>query len=196
MHIRVTALAAAVLAVSCGTPDRLPTAAVPNGGEVGQLNSVLASPMKRTTPLAAPVTWSFVVGTEGTVSSNSGVGLMISVPAGAVAGPTTITVTALAGSDLAYAFEPHGLRFARPVTLTQSLNGVETGLLSQLIASGAHFAGATPQYVDGLAIVNETVAASVDLLSASVAFPIGHFSGWIVASGRSEGDSSGTSEAQ
>lgn len=153
---------------------------------VASVGSSLVAPLSRTTALSEPVSWSFTVDSSGATSTNSATGLTITVPRGAVSDNVTITVTALAGSAVAYRFEPHGLTFARKVHLTQSLAGTNVGLLSGLLLQGAHFEGDAPVLIDGLALVTETVNASIDVLANSTTFPIQHFSGWIVASGRSE----------
>lgn len=166
--------------------------AQPLGGVLDEtlsdVGEILVAPLHRTVPLSQPITWSFTVGPSGASSTSAETGLTVSVPADAVSETMTITVTALEGGAVAYRFAPHGFRFANRVRLTQSLSGLETGLLSNLLVQGAHFAGDEPVMVDGLAVVTETVSASLNLLENSVWFPIRHFSGWIVASGRSEDD--------
>jgi len=108
----------------------------------------------------------------------------VSVPAGALATTETITVTALAGSAVAYGFSPH-LEFARDVRLTQVLTGTNAG--SGLL-TGAHFDGDVLQLTsDGLAAVTEIVPTVPNPLTATVRFDVSHFSGWIVASGRDGG---------
>ena len=152
------------------------------GELLGTVTGLLVPPLKRTTPLANDVVWTFVAGPDGAVSKNSAVGLTVTVPSGALAATTTITVTAVAGSAVAYAFEPH-LEFAKGVTLTQSLKGTNASLLS--VFSGAHFDGDRPTLTSGgLAIVDELVPALGSLLTQNVSFKVDHFSGWIVASGR------------
>ena len=152
------------------------------GELLGTVTGLLVPPLKRTTPLANDVVWTFVAGPDGAVSKNSAVGLTVTVPSGALAATTTITVTAVAGSAVAYAFEPH-LEFAKGVTITQSLSGTNAGLLA--LYSGAHFEGDRPTFTSGgLAIVDELVPALGSLLTRNVSFKVEHFSGWIVASGR------------
>src|SRR6185437_156835 len=84
----------------------------------------LLVPAARTTPLSSDITWSFTAGPGGAVSVNPATGLAITIPAGALATQQVITVTAPAGSAVAYSFSPH-LVFARPVTLAQSLKGID-----------------------------------------------------------------------
>jgi len=88
---------------------------------------------------------------------------------------------------VAYRFEPHGLVFARKVTLTQNLRGTTAdGLLSSLVPlSGAYFATDDLELdADGLANVTEIIPATLSLLTRKASFPIEHFSGYILASGR------------
>lgn len=157
------------------------------GGLLGGLTSLLIAPVHRTTPLPADVAWTFTAGPGGAISSNESVGLTVMVPPGALSSTQTITVTALAGSPVAYRFEPH-LEFDRKVYLKQSLAGTSVGLLSGLTFKGAHFPGDAPVYTDsGLAIVDEVVSALLSVWTRTVTFGVGHFSGWIVASGAGGG---------
>ena len=160
-------------------------------GLVGGLTQQTVAPITRTTPLANDVSWSFTVGSGGATSSNSAVGLTISVPAGAVSAPTTITVTALKGSAVAYAFAPHGLQFGKYVTLTQKLQGTSVGsqLLPQL--TGAYFADNDDLLGNGLALVSEVLTGLLNPLTKTFSFPITHFSGYLVASGRSRASEEG-----
>ena len=156
------------------------------GTVTNTLNALLASPVKRNTPLAQDVTWTFVAKPDGSISSHSGVGLTIVVPAGAVDSYQTITVTALKGSAVAYRFEPH-MEFDRKVVLTQDLRGTSAGSLLNLTAlKGAHFEGDVLDYVDGKVKVTEIVPALLSWLTKTASFGVNHFSGWIVASGYSE----------
>lgn len=155
---------------------------------MSSIGSTLVAPLDRATPLAEPVTWSFSVGADGATSTNAASGLTIAVPRGALASTVTITVTALSGSAVAYRFEPHGLTFERNVTLTQNLAGTTAGVLSNLLLQGAHFPGDEPVVTNGLALVTETVTAHINLLANTASFPIQHFSGWIVATGRSSSE--------
>ena len=162
------------------------------GGLIGGLTQQTVAPITRNTPLANDVSWTFTVGSGGATSSNSAVGLTISVPAGAVSSPTTITVTALKGAAVAYSFAPHGLQFDRRVTLTQKLQGTSVGsqLLPQL--TGAYFANDDDLLGNGLAVVSEILSGLLNPLAKTFSFPIEHFSGYLVASGRSRPSEEGT----
>lgn len=151
------------------------------GGLLGGVNQLLFAPLQRNTPLAQDVSWSFTVGPSGGSSSNATVGLTISIPPNAVSSPTTFTVTALAGSNVAYSFTPH-ITFNKKIALTQNLAGTSSGLLGGLLMKAAHFDGATPTYTsNGLAIVDEIVSGIV--LGGNFTFNVTHFSGWIPGSG-------------
>ena len=159
------------------------------GGTLNTLTSLLVAPVTRNTPLDSDVSWTFTAGPGGATSSNSAVGLTIVVPYGALSSTQTITVTALAGAPVAYRFEPH-LVFNKKVVLTQSLTGTSVGLLGLVVLNGAHFTGDVLDVnADGLVAVDETVPALLTLLTNRATFSVGHFSGWIVASG--VGDDSG-----
>jgi hypothetical protein len=152
------------------------------------LTSALVSPVERRTPLPADVSWSFTAGPSGAFSMNSSVGLMIQIPPGALTSTQTITVTALAGSPVAYKFEPHGLQFEKKAYLTQDLRLTTSGILN-LLLRGAYFSSDRLDVSSsGQAIVSELLAAVVSPLTRTVTFGIQHFSGYIVASGYSSGD--------
>jgi len=163
------------------------------GGLLGTLtktvSNLLVAPVERSRPLAEDVTWSFVAGPLGAVSSNPGVGLTVVVPPGALSSTKTITVTALEGSAVAYKFEPHGLVFDRKVMLTQDLRLTSGGgLLGGLLGlgyRGAYFSTDRLQTTsEGLAVVTELLPALSSSLTRTVSFGVEHFSGYIVASGR------------
>lgn len=198
------ATATAVFATACSDSTTSPTATSPVfadtsasnsnllggllGAVTGTVGNLLATPIHRSTPLASDVSWTFTAGPYGAKSSNSKVGLTIYVPPGALDRYVTIKVTALQGTAVAYRFEPH-LEFDRKVTLTQSLSGLEygllgTGLLNLSPFRGAHFEGDRPSYNgDGQALVTEIVGAVLNVFSNTTTFGVDHFSGWIVASG-------------
>lgn len=156
------------------------------GTVTNTLSALLASPVTRNTPLAEDVSWTFVAKPGGSVSSHSGVGLTVAVPAGAVDSYQTITVTALKGSAVAYRFEPH-MEFDRKVVLTQDLRGTSAGGLLNLTAlKGAHFEGDVLDYLNGRVKVTEIVPALLSILTRTASFSVDHFSGWILASGYSE----------
>lgn len=204
-------LSAAAVGTACSDstgPATAPLSSAPEasqqallGGLIGTLTQTLANllvpPVTRNAPLANDVSWSFTAGPAGAASSNADVGLTIVFPPNAVATNQVITVTALKGSAVAYKFEPHGLVFAKKVVLTQDLrgtsgggllSGILGGLLSTSALQGAYFATDRLETTSGgLAKVNELVPALSSALTQTVSFGVEHFSGYIVASGRSGG---------
>jgi hypothetical protein len=192
------ALAAGLALAACSDRGITPPAAIDRGGDqssllgglLGGVGQLLFSPLHRNTALAQDVSWTFTVGPSGGSSSNSSAGLSIVIPPNAVSTTQTITVTALAGSPVAYRFEPH-ITFNKKIWLTQDLSGTSVGLLGSLTMKAAHFPGQTPVYtLDGLALVDEIVSGLA--LSGNFTFGVTHFSGWIAGTGyMSESSSEG-----
>lgn len=141
--------------------------------------------LQRDRGLDRDASWSFVVGPMGGAAHDPATGLTIAFAHDAVPSPVRITVTALAGSDVAYRFEPHGLHFAAPVTLTQSLRGMHPWRAdtASFPLVGSYFAGDRPprDTVTGGILVSEILPATVEA-SGVVRFRIQHFSGYTVAS--------------
>src|SRR5689334_14824217 len=77
--------------------------------------------LKRLTPLTSDISASAVIGPKGGSIKLDGAGAKIDIPAGALSEATTITMTALAGANVAYEFQPHGITFAQPVKVQQDL---------------------------------------------------------------------------
>jgi hypothetical protein len=157
------------------------------GGLIGGLTNTLgltANGVLRTTPLAAPITVSKTIGRAGGVLSIPAAGVSVVVPAGALNADTKITMTARAGSLLAYDFEPHGVTFNVPLVFTQSLNGTNAGLLSPLGLRLGYYSD--PSLLGKTtAIVSELVTGVTSLLTRTFTAPIKHFSGYVVICGLS-----------
>jgi hypothetical protein len=193
--------ATSLVAVACSDasrsfptgPDRATRVAKESPSNLlGGVLGLLIAPVKRNSPLANDVVWSFYASpTAGGYTSNSSLGLTVAIPPGAVTQTVKITVTAMKGAPVAYGFSPH-LEFKRKVYITQNLKGTSAGLLTPLLLKGAHFPGDRPQYTsDGMAIVDEVVPALLSnllggllgTLTRTMTFGVDHFTGWIVASG-------------
>lgn len=128
-----------------------------------------------------------------------GTGLQLQVPHGALSADMTFTITALAGSVVAYDFEPHGAVFAVPLTLIQSLDETNFGnvrLPKGFISSlqGAYFTNSLAiDQTTGISAVQELIPASAAWTGSGgkkvgrVSFPISHFSGYMISCGRSGG---------
>ena len=148
-----------------------------------------AQVLTRSTALASDVTVSAVIGTAGGELTIPSAGIVLKVPAGALAQSTTISMTAVAGSAVAYTFAPHGLVFAKPVKLEQSLAGTAAGTTPGLLANAhaAYFEGSLDSnYVDAgrtKVKVKENQLTYHDANGGKLKFSIGHFSGYILACG-------------
>jgi len=147
---------------------------------------VTVTPLLRNTALPTDITASTIVGVLGSNVSIPSAGLNIVIPPLAVAPGTKITVRALAGSNVAYEFEPHGIRFGVPLIATQNLRGTQAqsgGLIDPLSLFAGYFPDEnTPTSISELLNVN------VSLLNQTSVFSIWHFSGYIIATGRAQPD--------
>jgi hypothetical protein len=138
------------------------------------------TPLQRTTPLATNLTTSAKIGALGGTLSLPGAGLTVVVPPLAVLTTTTISVTALAGSNVAYEFSPHGLKFLLPLVVTQNLKITKaTPSLLSLGLSLGYFPDA-----NHVTSITELLSVNVDLLGTTAISTVWHFSGYIYASGR------------
>jgi hypothetical protein len=132
------------------------------------------------------ITTSATIGAFGGTLALPGAGLTVVVPPFAVTSPTKITVTAVAGNQVAYQFDPHGTQFLVPLVVTQSLIGTSAlsgGLLPQPLVAGYFASLSDLNTLDGTALVSELLSTSVSLLTKTAVFPVFHFSGYLVASG-------------
>jgi hypothetical protein len=181
--MRLLAVATLFAVTSC---DQGVTAPTPSSTPANRL--ILSAPttvsvVKRNTPLAAPISASATIGIFGGQISIPAAGIKVIVPALAVTSPTTITVTAVAGDQVAYEFQPHGIQFLTPLLVTQNLNGTNAASsLLQLGLKGGYFANLSDLNPSaGSGIVSELLGVSINLLSKTVTFPVFHFSGYLVA---------------
>lgn len=202
LHVsQVAILTAAAIVVACGGEQALlvspHVAGAPPLGVIDNPAGALVHPVSREIALAREESWSFDVDGGGTTVRHPSTGLTIAVPAGAVAGPTHITVTALHGAPLAYRFEPHGLQFARPIQLTQALRGLKLGDKPHAVPE--IFAG---YFVDdslateagtGNARVFEILPVQIDIGAHNAILFVRHFSGYTVASAAADSLSTGNS---
>jgi hypothetical protein len=158
------------------------------GGLVGGLTKALgitANGVLRTKPLPAPITVSKTIGRAGGVLSIPAAGVSVVVPTGALNSDTKITMTARAGSLLAYDFEPHGVTFNVPLVFNQSLNGTNAGLLSPLGLKLGYYSD--PSLLGKTtAIVSELVTGLTSILTRTFTAPIKHFSGYVIVCGFNE----------
>jgi hypothetical protein len=184
LAIRAAGLFALLCVASSGCSDAVtPTAPSAAGGpSAGLLSSVLQlSLLQRLLPLGQSYSAAATIGPAGGTLRLREAGMTITFPAGAVAAPVNVRATALAGSNVAYTFEPHGLVFQKDPTITQDLGVTELvrQLLSPPTLAGGYFTDES-QISGSYANVVETRAATVSLLQLKMSFTIHHFSGYAV----------------
>ena len=184
-------LTAALLAYGCvadspTAPGGSTAAAAPAPSQAllgSLLSTTTVSPLLRTKPLASNITAAATIGPLGGVLSIPSAGITVVVPPLAVSTATKMSVTALAGSNVAYEFAPHGIKFTVPLVATQSLVGTQAqsgGSINPL----SLFAGYFPDS-KSVTSVTELLNLNVNVLSQTSVLTIWHFSGYIIATGRS-----------
>ena len=129
--------------------------------------------LDRWQPLAEDVVASKVIGRDGGFIINWQGGVNLYVPPGALKKDTEITVTALAGSKLAFDFQPHGLRFHEPVRI-----GIFKGLgVGEDSAIGVYYEGdpkGNPNILECYVVFDWDTYTALET---------NHFSGYALASG-------------
>ncbi len=183
----VTAIAAAC--VSSDSPVSPPSApAQPAASNANLANllglggSTIVTPLLRAKPLEQSLSASATIGPLGGTLAIPGAGVLVVVPPLAVSSAQKITVTAVAGSNVAYEFAPHGLKFNLPLVVTQDLSATQArkeGLVSPL----SLFAGYYPDSTK-ITSITEILNVNVNLLNQAAVFSVWHFSGYILADGR------------
>jgi hypothetical protein len=147
---------------------------------------LVSSALRRKTALANDITATVLVGDEGGFLSIPAAGLRVEIPRGAVLGsPIRISARALAGTLVAYDFEPHGIRFAKPLRVTQELGGTQWLQTNPLLLKAVYFKDASQvDVITGLVRIDEVLPVSVDALRGRLSFGVAHFSGYAVSTGR------------
>ena len=183
----ILGLTAACAAVACG--DRLSTEPTPDGSAAPalarQTTSEVVALLKRTDPLPDGLSESAIIGPSGGHIQIERAGLRVDFPRGAVAKPTRITVFALRGSNVAYRFEPHGLVFQEPVTVSQSLKHTAAWKNPTLAAAlqGSYFERLLVDPTETFARSDERRPGKLKNLSKLLEFTVEHFSGYMVSAG-------------
>lgn len=160
-----------------------PTAAIPSSPNSALLGLVPVRGVTRAHPLARDISVSAVIGKTGGTISIPEAGLTLVVPAGAVSQNTNFTATAIAGTLVAYEFEPHGTTFAVPLQFTQDLRKTSLlGVLTAPLMDGAYFTDRSKlNSAAGVAFVSELRPVVTNLLKGQASFPIDHFSGYLIS---------------
>lgn len=185
--LRLFLSSALLWSAACGTEDSFaPSLASSDFRPMKEIvdPAVTVDVLQRLTPLHRNVTKSVTISRKGgTIKLPEG-GLTIEIPANAFESPEiTFHITALAGSDVAYDFEPHGLVFTRPINVFQDLKVTSFDKHDAASLEGAYFADMT-SLQNGSAKVNEFKDTHVDLKNSKLRFPVDHFSGYLVSSSR------------
>jgi ZU5 domain len=188
-RLAAIALSALVLA-SCSTdaPTAVPHLQQSPPQESSQdllgLSSLLGvNGLQRTKALAAPITVSKLIGPDGGTLTIPEAGVTVTVPRGALAATTNITMTARAGTLVAYDFAPHGITFAKPLVFSQKLTGTNATLLSAPLLKLGYYADSSLLTQTG-GLVSELLGGVVNTLSWTFTSSIPHFSGYMVSCGR------------
>jgi len=185
-------LAVAVIGVSlasCSDSTSVSSPQPPVGAESSR--RLFDSPTKvnvvtRDVPLDAAESATATVGFFGGRLELPGSGLRVIIPPFALTRPTEITVTAVAGRQVAYEFEPHGTQFNVPLIVTQSLAGTSAmtnGVLPSVLYAGYFPDVQSLDQVKATALVTELLGTSISTWKGSVSFLVTHFSGYLVATG-------------
>jgi hypothetical protein len=154
------------------------------GGVLNTVGSLVSMQgLRRTTPLAEPITVTATIGSAGGTIAIPAAGVSVVVPQGALANPTVITMTARAGDLVAYDFAPHGITFAKPLSFSQQLRGTNASLLTAPLLSLGYYKDASLLTKTG-GLVSELLGGVVNLTSWTFTGKIPHFSGYIVTCGR------------
>jgi hypothetical protein len=177
------------LAVACSDPST----ATPTGAErsVTPSTLTLTQGLLRTARLAQNVVVMKTISHSGGTIDVPGTDFQLQIPGGAFAAQSmTFTITAYAGSVVAYDFQPHGVTFLKPLVAVQQLghtNWKSYNLPSGKYWAGAYFADASQiDFTTGRALVNEFMNSMVKVTGAAMSWQIPHFSGYLVAAGESD----------
>lgn len=185
--------ALAVLATACSDASQSAPSARTVAPQQPSLSAGAAASVahsaRRARPLSHDVRATVTIDAQrgGTLSVPEA-GLTVVVPPGALpAGQSSLelSVTAYAGSQLAYEFEPSGTQFTRPITVRQDIAMLaDAGLLGTRRAPElGYFRAKSDLHANtGTAQTYERLVGSV-ATGTDIAFDVWHFSGYIVVWG-------------
>ena len=168
--------------------QQAPTAASKDllGSATGVVTGLVqADGLLRTKALAKSITVSKTIGVDGGTLAIPDAGVTVTVPRGALKGNTLITMTARAGSMVAYDFAPHGITFAKPLSFSQKLSGTNATLLGAPFLKLGYYPDES-LLGKTTALVSEVIGGTLNLLSWTMNSQISHFSGYVILCGRSD----------
>ena len=130
---------------------------------------------------------SATIGYDGGTLAIPGSDFSITFPKGALSSPTSIKIISDGSGYVSYDMQPHGLRFAKPVVVTQRLKNTSVyGTPTALEAAGAYFAK-DPLDLTGilkaLEIETTTIFAGPSGQAEVETWILNHFSRYMLASG-------------
>jgi hypothetical protein len=199
---RLAAIGMLLVATACrdGSPVAPAAAAAPALEVAVSGNPSLYPVVVRTQPLSRDITvsaWVYPNNTAKQAVKIKDAGLAVQFPPGSVTSPVYVTLVAHAGKYVTYDFYPHGSTFAQPLKIQQDLHGTSAyhneAVMSDLIGGYMDDGQDDLDQVTGLASLAETFTIfywdDTDVFkktTPSVAkFYTRHFSGYVLASGRS-----------
>ena len=151
--------------------------------KLGQLIPDTVDVAVRLSPLPNDVSVSKVIGTAGGTISIPEAGVKLIVPAGAVSSNVNFTMTALRGPLIAYEFGPHGTVFNVPVQVEQATSGLFV-IGDDALTAGYFTNRADLENEDTVGDLAEENPVTKDTGRSVLRFNVNHFSGYLVASGR------------
>jgi hypothetical protein len=145
--------------------------------------------LKRSKALKKAESVEGIIGPNGGTLSIPNAGVVVTFSKGAVKTKTRISLTASAGSDVSYEFQPHGIRFGAPVIVMQNLQHT-TAESDDLLAEslqGSYFEGSLTGNLIGTkglyARVAESRKGKLNRTERRLQFSIEHFSGYAISTG-------------
>jgi hypothetical protein len=150
--------------------------------------------LKWATRVKSEASASAVIGNAGGEIKIPEYGFKITFPQGAVQKKTTITATVMAGTEVAFRFEPHGITFKQPVKIMQDLR-LTTAYTDEAVLAGLKrgywvdpWASTLLESNTGKVQVKEVQPAEIEeglqVSGRYAKFYVNHFSGYLLASGR------------
>ena len=146
---------------------------------------VVMEAITRYEPIGSALSASATIGAEGGSFAIAEAGLTVTVPAGAVAEPTTFTATARRGAIVAYDFQPSG-SFDVPIQITQDLYYTSWHHQADLsdVFAGYYTGEGALDDEQAEAEVSEVPPSLVDVEKCKLTVLVSHFSGYVIATGR------------
>jgi hypothetical protein len=197
MIFRNIALGATALFAAACSDQALPT-----GPDAAATGMQMAPRFLRNGEIVNVVTWSSghrngqyttsgVIGRDGGRLTIPSADFTITFPRGALAANLTITIIAQPSAHVSYDMQPHGIQFARAVTVTQGLTTVNVPLLVPVF--GAYMTNDSDQLNNGTAQPTETLQSTTlfdrirgELVPVKQIWLLNHFSRYILASGATD----------